>query len=65
MMEFNLMLENRYDKFLATVKEQNAGKDWYDIRKKMSAVPALKKAILTFMAEDEYEETLKTTGNDS
>lgn len=59
MMEFNLMLENRYDKFLATVKEQNAGKDWYDIRKKMSAVPALKKAILTFMAEDEYEETRK------
>ena len=42
------MLENKYDKFLATVKEQNAGKDWYDIRKKMSAVPALKKAIITF-----------------
>lgn len=59
MMEFNLMLENKYDKFLATVKEQNAGKDWHDIRKKMSAVPALKKAILTFMAEDEYEETRK------
>lgn len=25
----------------------------------MSAVPALKKAILTFMADDEYEETRK------
>lgn len=57
MMEYNLMLENKYEDFLSTVKKQNDGKEWFDIRKKMSAVPALKKAILTLMNENEYDET--------
>ncbi len=57
-LEYNLLLENRYNELLQTIKS-NEGIDWVELRKNMLKNHiAFKKAIMTMGAsEQEYEES--------
>ena len=61
MMEYNLMLENKYEDFLKIIKDQNEGKEWKEVRKNLNSLTKIFRTAIVpnFMSEDDYKETRK------
>ena len=59
-MEYQLLLNDQYEEFLQKVEEQNDGKKWTDLRRKMmNTIPVFRKAMTAIMDEEDCQATME------
>ena len=60
-LEYDMLIEQRYDDFLAVVKSQNSGQEWAQIRHSMTNITKFRQAVIELygISADDFEEKKK------
>ena len=60
-LEYDMLIEQRYDDFLSVVKSQNGGKEWTQIRHSMTNITKFRQAVIELygISADDSEEKKK------